>query len=474
VVNYGLARFLTILSFKDTLKSRFMTFLQQFSQKENFEKKDLGGILKRIAVKILLYFLKGLLILKKVLSLVLFLIFKPLIEVGKIIFKIGFLRFYKIYLFFKGWFLKIFLPAKSKLFYPLTRRSIVHFVLILIAIFISTANISAHEIQTDPARVGQKSILYSLVSGGENLGLIEEGSSRRVANYTEEGIVQAPNANGMGGGDETALDREGGLLVKPELVFENAEIRTEIVTYTVEVGDTLSTIAQKFNISVDTILWANKLSLNNLIRPGDKLTILPVAGVVHQVAKGDTLTKIAQEYSADVDKIIEFNKLTDAKDIAQGETLIIPDGKITPPPPAPRSTLAKVREFFIPPSAQVPTGSKMLWPSSSRRITQYFSWRHSGLDIAGPLGIPIYAAESGTIKFVGWGTGYGNHIDIDHGDGMATRYGHLSKILVSKGEKVVKGQTIGLEGSTGWSTGPHLHFEVIINGQRVNPLSYIR
>jgi murein DD-endopeptidase MepM/ murein hydrolase activator NlpD len=453
-----------------------MTIPYQFSQRGNFKKRDLGRILKRTAVKILFYLLKGLLIFKKVLTLVLFLVCKPLIAFIKILFKIGALKFYKIYLFFKGWFLKIFLPAKNKLFYPLTRRSIVHFVLILIAVFVSTANISAHEIKIDSARVGQKSILYSLVSSNdENLGLIEEGALQRQAvNYIEEGIVQSLNANGMGGEDQTTLGREKGLLVKPELVFENAEIRTEIITYTVETGDTISLIAQKFNINVDTILWANKLSSSSLIRPGDKLAILPVSGVVHQIKKGDTLTKIAKDYSADVEKIIEFNKLTDEKDIAQGEMLVIPGGKIAPPPPAPRSVLAKVREFFIPPSAQVPNDSRMFWPSAARRITQYFTWRHSGLDIAGPFGTAIYAAEEGTVKFVGWGTGYGNHIDIDHGNGVVTRYGHLSKILVSKGEKVEKGQTIGLEGSTGWSTGPHLHFEVIVNGVRKNPLGYIR
>lgn len=310
--------------------------------------------------------------------------------------------------------------------------------------------------------------------GGGDLELIEEGALQRQAvNYIEEGIVQAPDANGMGEEDQTALGREEGLLVKPELVFENAETRTEIIEYTVEAGDTISSIAQKFNVNVDTILWANKLSLNSLIRPGNKLTILPVAGVVHQVKKGDTLTKIAKAYSADVEKIIEFNKLTDEKDIAQGEMIIIPGGKIAPPP-VPRSVLAKVREFFIPPSAQVPTGSRMFWPSAARRITQYFTWRHSGLDIAGPFGTAIYAAEEGAVKFIGWGTGYGNHIDIDHGNGIVTRYGHLSKILVSKGEKVKRGQTIGLEGSTGWSTGPHLHFEVTVNGTRKNPLGYIR
>lgn len=116
----------------------------------------------------------------------------------------------------------------------------------------------------------------------------------------------------------------------------------------------------------------------------------------------------------------------------------------------------------------------MNWPAGVRKITQYFSWRHTGLDIAGPLGTPIYAADSGTVEIEGWGSGYGNQIVINHGGGKKTRYAHLSKFYVEKGEAVTKGQAIAAMGSTGWSTGSHLHFEVIINGTKYNPLNYIK
>lgn len=451
-----------------------MTFSYRFHKNSGFEEKDKRRTVKRIAVKILLFLFKGFLILKKFLSLVLFLIFKSLFVVGKVIFKFGLLKFYKIYLFFKRWFFKIFLPAKNKIFYPLTRRSIVHFVLIIITIFISTANISAREVQFDPGQIGQKSILHSLVNGEENLELIEDAAEQRqVIRYIDESI-QLPTIGSAEEEQQVFLSREEeSTLVKPEIVFDGAETRTEIITYVVEAGDTVSTIAEKFNISVNTVLWANKLSSNSLIRPGDKLTILPVTGVSHQVKKGDTLTKIAKAYSADVEEIIKFNKLASETDIAQGKLLIIPGGKILPPPRPTYSSLARVREIFIPPSAP-PSSSRMVWPTSGHVITQYFTWRHSGLDIDGDFTSPIYAAESGKVIFVGWHGGYGNKIDIDHGNGIITRYGHLSKFLVSRGEEVSRGQTIGIMGSTGWSTGSHLHFEVIIGGRRTNPLSYIR
>ncbi len=447
----------------------------QFSQKRGLEKKGWQRSIRNAAVKILLFLFKGLIILKKFLSLVLFFVFKILFVAGKIIFKFILIKLYKIYLFFKRWFLKIFLPAKNKLFYPLTRRSVVHFVLIVITIFISTANINAREIPIDPGRIGQRSILHSLVSGGEELELIEGAAGQpQVARYIDENIQSPVIDRKKEQQVFSSRESEESVLIKSEVVFDGAETRTEIITYVVEGGDTISTIAQKFNISVNTVLWANNLNSNSLIRPGDKLKILPVTGVSHQIQKGETLTKIAKMYSADAEKIIEFNKLTDEKDIVQGEILIIPDGKISPPPPKrTTSTLARVREFFVPPSAP-PSRSRMVWPTSGHVITQYFTWRHSGLDIDGDLTSPIFAAESGKVIFAGWNGGYGNKIDIDHGNGIITRYGHLSKFLVKKGDEVSRGQTIGIMGSTGWSTGSHLHFEVIINGRRNNPLNYIR
>ena len=122
----------------------------------------------------------------------------------------------------------------------------------------------------------------------------------------------------------------------------------------------------------------------------------------------------------------------------------------------------------------VVAGDGFVWPAGVRRISQYYSWRHTGLDIAGPTGTNIYAMDSGVVTFSGVSNGYGYNILVDHGNGMKTRYAHASKLYVEKGETVTKGQVIMAMGSTGWSTGPHLHFEVIVNGAKKNPLSYIK
>ena len=129
---------------------------------------------------------------------------------------------------------------------------------------------------------------------------------------------------------------------------------------------------------------------------------------------------------------------------------------------------------IVKPAPQKTVANKMAWPTVGNRITQYYSWRHKGLDIANKTGTPLFAADTGTIEFVAWSNGYGYNIIINHGGGKKTRYAHMSKFYVSKGDSVTKGEAIGEMGSTGWSTGPHIHFEVIINGVKYNPLNYIR
>lgn len=254
--------------------------------------------------------------------------------------------------------------------------------------------------------------------------------------------------------------------------------RDKIIDYQVEAGDVISTIAQKFSISVQTILWSNDLTYYSLIKPGITLKILPTTGLLHKVQRGDNLSAIAKKYQADADKILSYNKLASAEEIAIDQDLIIPDGI---KPATAKSTVTYNRPSQSGNSNTVPakasvinTGTKLLWPTAAKRISQYFSWRHSGLDIAGPVGTAIYAAESGTVETAGWNKGgYGYYIIINHGNGMRTLYGHASKLYVSAGQKVTRGQTIMAMGSTGRSTGPHLHFEVRIGGFK-NPLSYIR
>jgi LysM repeat protein len=294
-------------------------------------------------------------------------------------------------------------------------------------------------------------------------------------------------ANGPEAEDESGeianLTQEGTALIKPEMVETEKTIlpREKIVYYEVMPGDTVSTIAQQFDISVNTVLWENNLNAYSLIRPGDKLAILPMSGITHKVAKGDTLSSISKTYDIDQKDIMEANQISDPSQISVSEILLIPGGKKQSYASSQAKTTSGyniIKDIIVnqisKPKSATPTGNKMQWPTVGSRITQYYSWRHAAIDIANKTGTPIYAADAGTVEYVGWGSGYGNEIIINHGGGKKTRYAHLSKFYCKTGDKVSKGETIGAMGSTGWSTGPHLHFEVIINGTKYNPLNYVR
>ncbi|MCU0678903.1 MAG: M23 family metallopeptidase [Planctomycetes bacterium] len=287
------------------------------------------------------------------------------------------------------------------------------------------------------------------------------------------------------GGEEEADDglvpiaQDGSAVVKPDIASTriSKRDRTSPLVYTVVPGDTVSTIAEEFEISVSTILWENNLSAYSLIRPGDQLTILPQSGLTHKVVKGETLGSLAKKYGVTEDDIITANKLQRESVLAVGEKLFVPGGKkINYPAPATKSYtgISALKDIITLPGTKPVPGNKMNWPTVGNRITQYFSWRHLAIDIANKTGTPIYAADAGTVEYLGWGKGYGNQVVIDHGGGKKTRYAHLSAFSVKNGAKVDKGQAIGAMGSTGWSTGPHLHFEVIINGAKNNPLNYLR
>ena len=158
--------------------------------------------------------------------------------------------------------------------------------------------------------------------------------------------------------------------------------------------------------------------------------------------------------------------------------MVIPNGKqssyYSPKIYTSAAPVGSVSKLFT--TGKVTGTGNMLWPTTARVITQYFTWRHHGLDIGLPKGQPIYAVDAGTVikSQCGWNGGYGCHIIIDHGNGIKTLYGHSSRLDVTVGDAVARGQTIGLVGSTGKSTGSHIHLEVRVNGKAVNPLGYIK
>lgn len=246
--------------------------------------------------------------------------------------------------------------------------------------------------------------------------------------------------------------------------------RDSIIDYKVVEGDTLSLIAKKFDISVDTIKWANNLK-SELIKPGQILKIPPVTGVVHKVASGDTIYSIAKKYKTEAQKIVNFpfNDFADLETFALrvGQILYVPDGVIEEAKPIVPKFVAQIQ-------AGVRGTSNFIWPASGA-ISQYPVWYHMALDIANPAGGAILAADSGTVTYSGClGWGYGCHIIVDHGNGYQTLYAHLSSLGVSQGAAVSQGQTIGTMGCTGRCTGTHLHFEIRSGGGLLNPLNFLK
>lgn len=270
-----------------------------------------------------------------------------------------------------------------------------------------------------------------------------------------------------------------------------ADEKPTITIYSVKEGDTISTIAEQFAISTNTLLWANDLTRTSKIKVGQKLTILPVTGVQYEVKKGDTISGIAKKFDGDSEEILSYNDLESANKIVVGMTLIIPNGELpatkkvvakVPSAPVKKTTGATssstsvtakatldaddaVNNGAVPPVSvrNIDTGDYFIHPVPGSIQTQGLHGYNS-VDFGAPTGTPILAAADGVViieKGAGkWYGGYGNYIVIEHDNGTQTLYSHNSKNVVNVGDAVKQGQTIGLVGSTGRSTGPHLHFEV--------------
>lgn len=257
--------------------------------------------------------------------------------------------------------------------------------------------------------------------------------------------------------------------------------RDSVITYTVERGDTLSTIAQKFSqpnntISVQSIRWLNNLD-SDAVTVGQQIQIPPVSGVVYRVQSGDTIYSIAKKFNTNPQKIVDFpfNDFANPEtfSLVTGQQLIVPDG-IPPEEQANFQPAAPVYVAQDQPTGN-PSGAGFIWPLQGI-ITQGFTAYHNGLDIAGPIGTAIHAAKSGIVMQAscGWNWGYGCHVMLDNGGGFSTMYAHMVDMpAVIVGQHVDQGQVIGYRGSTGRSTGPHTHFEIRIHDQTVNPLLYL-
>lgn len=232
------------------------------------------------------------------------------------------------------------------------------------------------------------------------------------------------------------------------------EGRKEVTSHTVQSGDTIESIAEQFNISSSTLLWANNLSKNATLKVGQSLVILPISGVMHVIKSGNTVSELARTYKSKTEDIIAFNNLVNEGDVFVGDILIIPGGVMPPK--------------GLPSNGQVPLPDSFFIYPTEGSITQGLHY-YNAVDIANTCGTPVYAAAAGTVQRAryGWNHGGGNNITILHSGGVATYYGHLMSIFVKSGDKVTVGDRIALVGGgpgmsgAGISTGCHLHFDVI-------------
>lgn len=273
-----------------------------------------------------------------------------------------------------------------------------------------------------------------------------------------------------------------------------AEPPPKIRTYRVQPGDTLSEIAGRFGVRVETILWANSLRSPDRLEVGQELRIPARDGVLHRVVEGDTMWDLARKYGVNTDDIVQANPDVEPGAVGVGDWLLIPGARPLSP--------SRPRGETTPPSGQGPgaggggpagpapersespgaAGKFGLWPLSGR-ITSGFGWRinpvtrrrsfHDGVDIAVPVGTPVRAVADGTVVYSGWLGGWGRTVKIDHGNGIVTRYSHLQTTLVQPGARVRAGQEIALSGNTGVSTGPHLDFGVYRGEEPLNPLPWL-
>lgn len=230
----------------------------------------------------------------------------------------------------------------------------------------------------------------------------------------------------------------------------------QISVYVVREGDSLSQIADMFDVSASTVVWANNIKSGTQIQPGQTLIILPISGIRHIVKSSDSIASIAKKYKGDIKEIILYNGFTDDTILVVGSIVVVPDGELSGP-----AYTIKKRNVLKGTGGPTYSGYYLM-PVAGGRISQRLHG-YNAIDFAAPAGSPILASAAGSViisRDYGWNGGYGTYVVVRHNNGTQTLYAHNSKNIVYAGQYVVQGQVIGYVGSTGKSTGSHLHFEV--------------
>jgi len=326
------------------------------------------------------------------------------------------------------------------------------------------------------ARAGVFSFVSSLFGNITKAAQISADNSQSIS------LLQAdikPGSDLPSGGaeitiiDGTALASDASPLSSEDHDASHRPGSDQISIYVVRAGETISQIATMFNVSVNTIVWTNNLKTKD-VHEGQVLIILPISGVKYSVKAGDTIESIAKAYKGDATEIKNYNNLSDNAVLATGTEIIIPDGEIAAVVPviikkpvvkSPKSSIGGPQHAAALPDVAVTEGDTtgyymrpLLGGIKTQGIHGY-----NAVDIGTPVGSTVYAAASGSViisRDSGWNGGYGEYIVIAHSNGTQTLYAHLSGTIVVEGQSVVQGQVLGYSGSTGKSTGPHLHFEV--------------
>lgn len=329
------------------------------------------------------------------------------------------------------------------------------------------------------AHAGLFSFMSSLLGGDQvsaetnqaNADLEANGINSQNMSLPSVAVNQNPIADS---GEAVPIGNDGETLL-PDVAAANAtstDVNTQISVYTVRPGDTISGVAQMFGVSINTVLWGNNLTGRSVLRTGQTLTILPISGITYTVKKGDTVASIAKTYDADQGDIMSYNDITASTKLLAGQTIIIPDAE---------PSSEEIANNAQPSGSRKPTGNvssyEPLLDHYTASFPGYYSCPilpgvghlsqglhgHNAVDLAAPIGTPIHAAHDGTViiaKTGGWNGGYGNFVVISHTNDTQTLYAHMLRLIVSPGDTVSRGQTIGYIGMTGLTTGPHVHFEV--------------
>ncbi|MFW6381966.1 MAG: peptidoglycan DD-metalloendopeptidase family protein [Bacillota bacterium] len=305
----------------------------------------------------------------------------------------------------------------------------------------TTVPVNFHQNKTDFV-IGNKQISWENSDSERGVDLAAEARE----NYDRQLEEKLKEITGIG--FIKALNRD----------YSHYNLLSEVKTHVVSPGESLWTIASKHNIDIDTLIGANDINDMNQIMPGDELTILPVKGIMYRIGPGDSLQNLISKYSLDKDRVMQANNLVDSDNLSTGENIILPGAK-------PKFGYQdRLNQMFI-----RPVVGRISSPFGPR-----WGSHHDGIDYAVPIGTPVKAAGGGRIVYVGWSSGYGKTVIIEHQQGMRTLYAHLNSFNVRNGQRVNRGQAVAGSGNTGRSTGPHVHFEVRVNGRPVNPSGYLR